>query len=60
MRLQLDAEADRKLNDAIKAQPKMLDELRAKYEMTDHSIEALTELLAAKYRAILNGEVEHE
>ena len=58
MRVQLDAETDRKLNDAIKAQPKMLDELRAKYELTDHSIEALTELLAAKYRAILNGETE--
>ena len=58
MRIQLDAETDRKLNDAIKAQPKMLDELQAKYELTDHSIEALTELLAAKYRAILNGETE--
>lgn len=58
MRLQLDAEADRKLNDAIKAQPKMLDELFKKYQESDHSIEALTDLLAAKYRAILNGETE--
>lgn len=58
MRVQLDADTDRKLNDAIKAEPTMLDELKAKYEMSDHSIEALTELLAAKYRAILNGETE--
>ena len=58
MRVQLDADTDRKLNEAIKAQPKMLDELFNKYQESDHSIEALTELLAAKYRAILNGETE--
>ena len=58
MRFQLDAETDRKLNDAIKAEPNMLDELFNKYQDTDHSIEALTNLLAAKYRAILNGETE--
>lgn len=58
MRVQLDATIDKKLNAAIKAEPKMLDELQAKYELTDHSIEALTELLAAKYRAIMNGETE--
>jgi hypothetical protein len=60
MRLQLDADTDKKLNAAIKAQPNMLDELFNKYQESDHSIEALTELLAAKYRAILNGEVEYE
>lgn len=58
MRLQLDAETDRKLNEAIKAEPNMLDELFNKYQESDHSIEALTELLAAKYRAIMNGETE--
>lgn len=58
MRIQLDAETDRKLNDAIKAEPTMLDDLFKKYQESDHSIEALTELLAAKYRAILNGETE--
>ncbi len=58
MRLQLDAETDKKLNAAIKAEPNMLDELFNKYQESDHSIEALTELLAAKYRAIMNGETE--
>lgn len=58
MRVQLDAESDRKLNDAIKAEPTMLDDLFKKYQETDHSIEALTNLLATKYRAILNGETE--
>jgi bacterioferritin-associated ferredoxin len=53
MRIQLDADTDKKLNDAIKAQPKMLDELQAKYELTDHSIEALVEVLSAKYREII-------
>jgi len=60
MRLQLDADTDKKLNAAIKAEPNMLDELFNKYQESDHSIEALTELLAAKYRAILNGKVEYE
>ena len=58
MRFQLDAETDRKLNDAIKVEPNMLDELFNKYQESNHSIEALTDLLAAKYRAILNGETE--
>lgn len=58
MRFQLDAETDRKLNDAIKAEPNMLEELFNKYQESNHSIEALTDLLAAKYRAILNGETE--
>lgn len=53
MRFQLDAALDQKLNDAIKAEPKMLDELQAKYELTDHSIEALIEVLSAKYREII-------
>jgi len=60
MKLQLDSETDAKLNQAIKAQPKMLDELLEQYQVSDHSIEALTNLLAAKYKAILNGEVEYE
>lgn len=54
MRLQLDADTDRKLNDAIKNEPKMLDELQAKYQLTDHSIEALIEVLSTKYREIIN------
>lgn len=53
MRFQLDAETDRKLNDAIKNEPKMLDELQAKYALTDHSIEALIEVLSTKYREII-------
>lgn len=54
MRLQLDAETDRKLNDAIKAEPKMLDELQAKYKLTDRSIDALIEVLSNKYKEIIN------
>ena len=53
MRIQLDADTDRKLNDAIKNEPKMLDELKAKYELTDHSIEALIEVLSNKYKEII-------
>lgn len=53
MRLQIDVDIDRKLNDAIKNEPKMLDELQAKYELTDHSIEALIEVLSSKYREII-------
>jgi len=55
MRLQLDADTDKKLNDAIKAEPKMLDELQAKYKLTDRSIEALVDVLSAKYREIINS-----
>lgn len=53
MRFQLDAAIDQKLNDAIKAEPKMLDELFNKYQESDHSIEALIEVLSAKYREII-------
>lgn len=55
MKLQLDADTDRKLNEAIKAQPNILDELQAKYELTDRSIEALIEVLSNKYREIINS-----
>jgi len=53
MRLQLDGETDKKLNDAIKAQPKMLDELLEQYQVTDHSIDALVNILANKYKEII-------
>lgn len=55
MRLQLDAETDQKLNSAIKAEPKMLDELMDKYKLTDRTIDSLINVLSAKYREIANS-----
>jgi hypothetical protein len=55
MKLQLDGETDKKLNEAIKAQPKMLDELLEQYQVTDHSIDALVTILANKYKEIIHG-----
>jgi len=55
MRLQLDADTDKKLNDAIKAEPNMLDELQNKYKLTDRSIESLVEVLSNKYREIITS-----
>lgn len=52
MRVQLDAETDRKLNQAIKAQPKMLDELMDAYKVTDRTIESLVTILSNKYREL--------
>lgn len=52
MRVQLDAETDRKLNDAIKVEPKMLDQLFDAYQVTDHSIDALINILANKYKEL--------
>lgn len=52
MRLQLDAETDKKLNDAIKAEPKMLEELMDAYKVTDRTIESLVEILSNKYREL--------
>ena len=52
MKLQLDAETDRKLNDAIKAEPKMLDELMDAYKVTDRSIDSLVTILANKYKEL--------
>lgn len=54
MRLQLDAETDQKLNAAIKDQPKMLDELMDKYQVSDHSIDSLVTILANKYKEIIH------
>ena len=53
MRLQLDSETDAKINAAIKAQPKMLDELLEQYQVTDRSIDSLVTLLSNKYKEIL-------
>lgn len=52
MRVSLDAETDRKLNDAIKAEPKMLDDLLDAYKVTDRSIDSLVEILSNKYREL--------
>lgn len=52
MKLQLDSQTDAKLNAAIKAQPKMLDELLEQYQVTDRSIDSLVNLLANKYKEI--------
>lgn len=55
MKLQLDSATDQKLNAAIKAEPKMLDELMDKYKLTDRTIDSLVEVLSAKYREIVNS-----
>jgi len=55
VRVSLDAETDRKLNDAIKAEPNMLEELQNKYKLTDRSIESLVEVLSTKYREIITS-----
>ena len=52
VRVSLDAETDRKLNQAIKAQPKMLDELMDAYKVTDRTIESLVTILSNKYREL--------
>lgn len=56
MRLQLASELDQKLNAAIKADPNMLDDLIDQYHVTDRTIESLVDILANKYRSILNAE----
>ena len=52
MRVQLDAETDRKLNDAVKAEPKMLDDLFETYKVTDRTIDSLVTILANKYKEL--------
>lgn len=52
MRLQLDSETDRKLNDAIKAEPNILDQIQNTYNNTDHTIDSLITTLATKYREL--------
>lgn len=56
MRLQLASEVDQKLNEAIKADPNMLEDLIDQYHVTDRTIESLVDILANKYRSILNAE----
>lgn len=55
MRVNIDAETDRKLNDAIKAEPNMLDDLYDAYKVTDRSIDSLVNLLSAKYKEIASS-----
>lgn len=52
MRVNLDADTDRKLNDAIKAEPKMLDDLYDAYKVTDRSIDSLVTILSNKYKEL--------
>lgn len=54
MKLQLDSETDAKLNQAIKAQPTMLEELLDQYQVTDRSIDSLVTILANKYKEIIS------
>lgn len=56
MRLQLASDLDQKLNKAIKDDPNMLDDLIDQYHVTDRTIESLVDILANKYRSILNAE----
>ena len=52
VRVSIDAETDRKLNDAVKAQPNMLDEILDAYQNSDRTIDSLITLLSNKYQEI--------
>jgi len=64
MRLQIDVTTDQKLNQAVKANPNMLEEIFFEYAAASQGHDKdlkqalLTDLLAAQYRAIVYGDTK--
>jgi len=52
MRLQLASELDQKLNEAIKDNPNMLEELKQSYFQTGRTIDDLVNILSNKYQEL--------
>jgi hypothetical protein len=52
MRLQLPSEIDRRLNEAIKAEPDMLEQLKASYFETGRTVDDLILILSNKYKEL--------
>lgn len=64
MSLKIDFVTDQKLNEAVKANPNMLEEIFFEYAAAsqghdeEHKQALLTDLLAAQYRAIVYGDTK--